>query len=101
MTSRQLKKDLSTFNVWSLSFGSVIGFGAFMMPGTTFLKRAGTLGTLFAMECAAFIMLIISYNYAYMAKKYPDAGGQFMYTLKAFGRTHGFICAWFFGLSTS
>lgn len=68
------------------------------MPGTTFLKRGGTVGTLIAMEIGAVIMLIISYNYAYMIKKFPESGGQFIFAEKALGRTHGFICAWFLGL---
>ncbi|MBQ3403713.1 MAG: APC family permease [Synergistaceae bacterium] len=97
-TTHTLKRSLTAFSVWSLAFGGVIGFGSFMMPGTTFLKRAGTMGTLIAMELAALIMLTISYSYAYMIEKFPDSGGQFVYAEKAFGRTHGFICAWFLGL---
>ena len=81
-----------------MAFGGVIGWGAMVMPGTTFLKRGGTLGTMIAMEAAALMMLIMSYNYAYMTEKFPDSGGQFIFAQKAFGRTHGFICAWFLGL---
>lgn len=98
MATAKLRKSLTAFNVWSVAFGGVIGWGAFMMPGTTFLKQGGPVGTLVAMEIAALIMLIISYNYAYMIKKYPESGGQFIFAEKAFGRTHGFICAWFLGL---
>lgn len=98
MTTKNLKRQLTAFNVWSLAFGCIIGFGCFVMPGTTFLKRAGTLGTLIAMEIAALIMLIVSYSYGYMIKKFPETGGEFIYARRAFGRTHGFICAWFLGL---
>lgn len=98
MTTRKLRGCLTAFNVWCIAFGGVIGWGSIVMPGTTFLKRGGTMGTLIAMEIAAFIMLIISYNYAYMIKKFPESGGQFIFAQKAFGKTHGFICAWFLGL---
>ena len=40
-----MKKNLSTFAVWGLSFGYAVGWGAFVMPGTTFLPAAGPLGT--------------------------------------------------------
>ena len=98
MATVKLRKCLTAFEVWSVAFGGVIGWGSFMMPGTTFLRQGGPVGTLVAMEVAALIMLIISYNYAYMIRKYPESGGQFIFAEKAFGRTHGFICAWFLGL---
>lgn len=42
------KKLLSALSVWALTFGCVIGWGAFVMPGTTFLPSAGPLGTVLA-----------------------------------------------------
>ena len=98
-TGRQLKRNLTPLNVWSLAFGCVIGWSAFVMPGTLFLKNAGPLGTLIAMEIAALIMLIIAYNYSYMIKKFPLTGGEFIYAKMAFGGHHGFVCTWFLSLS--
>ena len=69
------------------------------MPGAVFLRNAGPLGTLIAMEIATLVMLIISYNYSYMIKKFPLTGGEFIYAKKAFGNLHGFLCAWFLSLS--
>ena len=94
----KFNRKLSVFDAWTLAFGGIIGYGAFIMPGTTFLKGAGILGTLIAMEIGAFMMLIISYAYGYMAKKFSMSGGQFVYAEKAFGKKHGFLCAWFLGL---
>ena len=95
----RLQRRLTPLNVWSLAFGCVIGWSAFVMPGTVFLKNAGPLGTLIAIELAAFAMLIISYNYSYMIKKFPQTGGEFIYAKMAFGDRHGFICAWLLSLS--
>ena len=39
-------RHLSMFAVWGLSFGYAVGWGAFVMPGTSFLPGAGPLGTL-------------------------------------------------------
>ncbi len=94
-----LEKKLSPLNVWALAFGCIIGWGAFVMPGNTFLKNAGTLGTALAMGLAALVMIIIALNYSYMIRKYPIAGGEFSYAQKAFGNTHAFVCSWFLGLS--
>ena len=95
----KLEKKLSPLNVWSLALGCIIGWGAFVMPGNTFLVNAGPLGTAIAMAIAAVIMIIIAFNYNFMINKYPVAGGEFTYTQQAFGNRHAFICSWFLGLS--
>ena len=55
--SNGLKKYLSPLNVWALSFGSIVGWGSFIMPGTTFLPIAGPLGTALGMAVGAAVML--------------------------------------------
>ncbi len=95
----QLEKKLSPVNVWALALGCIIGWGAFVMPGNTFLVKAGPLGTVIAMSVAALIMIIIAFNYHFMIQRFPVAGGEFTYTDNAFGRNHAFICSWFLGLS--
>ncbi|MCQ2547950.1 MAG: APC family permease [Clostridia bacterium] len=95
----RLEKKLSPINVWALALGCIIGWGAFVMPGNTFLGQAGPLGTAIAMAIAAIIMIVIAFNYNFMINKYPIAGGEFTYTNMAFGQNHAFVCAWFLGLS--
>lgn len=95
----KLQKKLSPLNVWALALGSIIGWGAFVMPGNTFLPNAGPLGTAIAMGLAALIMICIAFNYDYMINRFPVAGGEFTFTNASFGPTAGFICAWFLGLS--
>ena len=95
----KLEKKLSPLNVLALALGCIIGWGAFVMPGNTFLGKAGPLGTAIAMGIAALIMIIIAFNYNFMIKKYPVAGGEFTYTQQAFGNKHAFVCSWFLGLS--
>lgn len=96
---QQLERKLSPLNVWALALGCIIGWGAFVMPGNTFLKNAGPLGTAIAISLAVIIMIIIAFNYHYMIDRFPVAGGEFTYSQKAFGKKHGFVCSWFLGLS--
>lgn len=98
-TNTQLERRLNPLNVWALALGSIIGWGAFVMPGTTFLPKAGTLGTLIGMGIAALVMIIIALNYGYMIDKYPVAGGEYTFTERTYGRKHAYVCAWFLGLS--
>lgn len=95
----KLDKSLSQINVWSLAMGSIIGSSAFFMPGSIFLPQAGPLGTAIGMIIGAFIMIVIVISYGYMIKRYPVAGGEFIFAYKGFGRSHAFICGWFLGLS--
>ena len=95
MENGTLERKLSPLNVWSLALGCIIGWGAFVMPGNTFLANAGPLGTAIALGVAAIIMIVIAVNYNYMINKYPDAGGTYTYTKEMFGHDHAFISAWF------
>ncbi|MCR5156539.1 MAG: amino acid permease [Butyrivibrio sp.] len=90
-----LERYLSPIHVWALSFGCAVGWGAFVMPGTTFLPIAGPLGTMIGLLAGALIMFIIGINYHYLINRYPDAGGTLTYTIKTFGYDHGFISAWY------
>ena len=90
---------LSPLDVWAIAFGCTIGWGAFMMPGTTFLPVAGPLGTAIAMAVSVVIMLVIGANFFYLMRTRPGTGGVYAYTKSAFGREHAFLCAWFLSLS--
>lgn len=90
-----LRRYLSALEVWALSIGCAVGWGAFVMPGTTFLPLAGPLGTALGMEVGALMMLIIGVNYHFLMNRYPDAGGTLTYSIRAFGFDHGFLSAWF------
>lgn len=90
-----LERYLSPIHVWALSFGCAVGWGAFVMPGTTFLPSAGPMGTVIGILIGAIVMLIIGINYHYLMNKYPDAGGTLTYTVKTFGYDHGFLSSWF------
>ena len=99
MNDASLSRHLSPLHVWSLAFGCIIGWGAFMMPGTTFLPTAGTLGTTVAMIIGALVMVAIAFSYSYMVSRHPKAGGEFVFARACFGRRHAFVCGWFLALA--
>lgn len=92
-------KYLSRLDVWALSLSCIIGWGAFVMPGTTFLPLAGPVGTAIAIIISALIMGVIGINYSYLMVQHPGIGGVYIYTKGAFGRGHAFLSAWFLCLS--
>ena len=90
-----LSRYLSPVAVWALSFGCAVGWGSFVMPGTTFLPIAGPMGTVLGLAFGAVVMLVIGMNYHYMMNRYPDAGGTYAYAKRVLGFDHGFLSAWF------
>lgn len=60
------RHSLSPLSAWALAFGCVIGWGSFVMPGTTFLPTAGPAGTGIAMAVGAALMLVIGFNFHFM-----------------------------------
>ena len=94
-----LGRYLSPLQAWALSFGSAVGWGAFVMPGTTFLPVAGPLGTLIGLGVGALVMLVIGRNYHYLIQAFPEAGGAYGYVKRICGGDHGYICGWFLMLT--
>ncbi len=90
-----LQKYLSPISVWALAFGAAVGWGAFVMPGTTFLPIAGIIGAVIGLALSGIVMLIIGYNYNYMLRHFPDAGGTYAYAREIFGHDYGFLSAWY------
>ncbi len=90
-----LRRYISRTEAWALSIGCAVGWGAFVMPGTTFLPLAGPVGTALGMLIGAAVMFIIGINYHFLMNKYPDAGGTLTYAIRAFGYDHGLLSAWF------
>ena len=97
--AKGMDRYLSALDVWAMAFGCMIGWGAFVMPGTTFLPVAGPAGTILAMVIGLAVMLVIGCSVSYLMNRSPRTGGVYSYTKEAFGRDHAFLCSWFLCLS--
>ena len=86
---------LGQLGAWALAFGCSVGWGSFVMPGTTFLPIAGPVGSAIGLVAGGLVMLILALNYHYLMNRYPDGGGTYTYTRACFGYDHGFVSAWF------
>ena len=95
----QPPRYLSVLDVCAMAFGCMVGWGTFVMPGTTFLPVAGPAGTVIAMVIGICIMLVIGCNLAFFMNRSTRAGGVYSYTKEAFGRDHAFLSSWFLCLS--
>ena len=85
---------LAALNMWGLSFGCAVGWGAFMMPGNLFLPHAGPVGSIMAIVLGALAILIITANFCALARRYDEDGGFFAYARRLMGYDHAFLVAW-------
>jgi len=96
MTEKFKNKKVSALGALSLSIGTSIGWGSFVVTGSSFLNNAGPLGSVIGIVIGALIMIVLAYNYHYMMNKYPDSnGGIYTFAKNTIGGDHAFLVAWF------
>ncbi|MBO6279998.1 MAG: amino acid permease [Bacilli bacterium] len=89
-------KRISALGALGLSIGTAIGWGSFVVTGSSFLSKAGPLGSLIGIIVGMVIMLAFAYNYHYMINKYPDSnGGIYTFAKNTLGGDHAFLVSWF------
>ncbi len=85
---------IDTLYLWALSLGLAVGWGAFVIPGSTFFPLAGPVGTIIGFAAGAVIMLAIAACYKYMIVLYPINGGAYAFTRELLGFDHAFLASW-------
>ena len=98
-SDRKLQRHLSPLGAWAFAIGTSVGWGSLVVTSSTYLKQAGPMGSTLGLIIGALIMLLIGWNYAYLMKCYPEAGGAFVYSREAFGHDQGFLTAWFMAMT--
>ena len=88
---KSLDRYLSPVDAWAMAFGCAVGWGALVMPGTTFLPVAGPAGTVIAMIIGMAIMLVIGACFSYLMTRSTRTGGVYTFAKEAFGRDHAFV----------
>ena len=85
---------VDTFYLWALSLGLAVGWGAFVMPGSTFFPLAGPIGTIIGFALGGVIMIAIAACFRHMLVQYPHSGGAYAFTREMLGFDHAFRASW-------
>lgn len=89
-------KNISIFGAFALSIGTALGWGSFVVTGSSFVSKAGPLGSAIGLLIGMLIMIVVAYNYHYMMNKYPDTnGGIYSFAKYTIGHDHAFLVSWF------
>lgn len=87
-------KNISVLGAFALSIGTAIGWGSFVVTGSSFVSESGPLGSIIGLIVGMFIMIVVAYNYHYMMNKYPDSnGGIYSFAKHTIGADHAFLLA--------
>ena len=93
-----LQRQLKLRNLFSLSFGSIIGVGWITVLGA-WMAQAGSVGTIIAFLVGGIVMLMIGLCYAEVAAMYPVSGGEVAYLYEMYGVRTSFLAGWFLALN--
>lgn len=93
--SGRMKASFTPLGIWSLSIGTSIGWGSFIVTCSTYLRKAGILGTVFGLLAGMAVIFVITWNLQYMIQAAPDAGGIYAFARHTRGKDLGFIAFWF------
>ena len=87
---------IGILGAFGLSIGTAIGWGSFVVTGTSFVSKAGPVGSIIGLIVGMLIMIVVAYNYHYMMNKYPDTnGGIYSFAKYTIGSDHAFLVSWF------
>jgi basic amino acid/polyamine antiporter, APA family len=88
------RRTLSVTDAVLIIIGVVIGAGIFKTPALVAAQAASVEGVMLFWLAGGVISLLGALCYAELATACPDAGGEYHYLTRAFGRSPGFLFAW-------
>lgn len=92
-----LRRAVRRSGFFTLSFGAVIGSGWVVVLGE-WLRSGGPGGSSLGFLFGGLAMTLIALCYGELAARCDRAGGEFIYTLRAFGPFAAFLVGWFLTL---
>ncbi len=90
----ELKRSLNLFDTVMLVSGSMIGSGIFIVSADMMRVLGSPFWVLFCWVLSGVITLIAALSYGELAGMMPEAGGQFIYLKRAYGKLTSFVYGW-------
>lgn len=90
----ELKRSLNLFDTIMLVSGSMIGSGIFIVAADMTRVLGSPFWVLMCWLISGVITLFAALSYGELAGMMPDAGGQFIYLKRAYGKLTSFVYGW-------
>ncbi len=94
-TEKCLNPYISLIGAFALALGTILGWGSLVLTTDFYLLQSGPVGSILGLCCGALVMLIIAKNYSFLMTRFPDCGGAYSFSKKAYGDDHAYITGWF------
>ena len=92
--SADFKRSLGLFDATSIVAGSMIGSGIFIVT-SIMMRDIGSVGWLLVLWLVTgLITVFAALSYGELAGMMPNAGGQYVYIQRAFGKLTSFLYGW-------
>lgn len=90
----EIKRSLNLFDTIMLVSGSMIGSGIFIVSADMMRVLGSPFWVLMCWLISGVITLFAALSYGELAGMMPDAGGQFIYLKRAYGKLTSFVYGW-------
>ncbi len=92
--NNELKRTLGLFDATSIVAGSMIGSGIFIVTAAM-MRDIGSVGWMLVLWLlTGLITIFAALSYGELAGMMPNAGGQYVYIQRAYGRMISFLYGW-------
>ena len=93
-TTPELKRSLGLIDATSLVAGSMIGSGIFIVTATMAQDVGSAAWILVIWLVTGLLTMTAALSYGELAAMMPNAGGQYVYIQRAYGRLVSFLYGW-------
>jgi len=93
LSDQKFEKVLGKKDVIAIGFGAMIGWGWVILAGEWIL-RAGSLGSMLAFILGGIMIIFVGQVYAELTSAIPEAGGEHVFSYRAYGKNVSYICTW-------
>lgn len=91
---KEFKKELNLVNATSIVAGSMIGSGIFIVTAAMARDLGSSGWLLFTWLLTGLLTMSAALSYGELAGMMPNAGGQYVYIQKAYGKLVSFLYGW-------
>lgn len=94
--SRQLTRGVGAWGAVAVNVANMIGTGVFLKARVMTCNVGSPRLVLLVWICAGLLSLAGTFSYSEIAAMMPEAGGDYVYLRRAYGRLVGFLYGWMF-----
>ena len=92
--SANFDRVLGKWDIFTLSFGAMIGWGWVVLTSGWILK-AGVFGAITAFFIGGIVVALVGLTYSELTSAMPKVGGEHVFSFRGLGLDASFFCTWF------